>query len=228
MESEQTKPRIRIGMDFLHQGKMLTAVYPFYGPEYSRTLKNLIKKDGYREPTSTQLTSFVDEYFNGEETQAKEVNRIMEYKYFIGFTGILYVPEKGALGEGFAHFINYPEFNKDGVINKNNLLKRLGESYTQVPFKDLKEGCVDWKKMAKHPYFVAWAGGKEGAEKLAELASKHSRKEGFISIPDFSNLREPIARVTGLNTYWNGGMLGVWSSDDGREGSYAFGVLKTQ
>ena len=224
MESAQTKPRIRVGkteMDFPHQGKTLTAAYPFYGPANSRTLQNLIREDGYIEPTSAQSTSFVHEYFNGDEPQAKEVNQIMRNKYFSGFTGILYVPK-----EGIAHFIDYSKFNENSIVDKDNLLKRLDESYAQVPFEHLKGGSIDWRKVAKHPYFVAWAGGEEGAEKLAELASKHPGQKAYIWVPDVSNLKEPIARIATLDFNWVGPGLCVFSNYHGNEDSFAFGVLK--
>ena len=231
METQtETKPRIRFGrteMDFSHKGKILTAVHPFYGPRNSRTLKNLIRADGLKESTSAELTSFVYEYFNGNEPQAQEVKQIIKDRYFRGFTGILYVPEKGASGKGLAHFINYPEFNENSYVNVGNLLERIGESYANVPFEHLKEDSVDWKEVGKHPYFVAWAGGEEGAEKLAELASKHPRQEAYIFVPNFSLLKEPIARVAGLFSGWNLDRLDGNSDDYGNnENSFAFGVLK--
>ncbi len=223
------KPRIRVGrteMDFQHEGKTLTAVHPFYGPANSRTIQNLIRKDGYVEPTSAQLTSFVHEYFDGSEQQAQEVTQIMRDRYFRGFTGILYVPE--SKGKGLAHFIDYPEFDKKSFVDKDNLLKRLDESRAQVPFEHFKDGSVDWNKVAKNPYFVAWAGGEEGAEKLAELASKHPDKEAYIWVPDVPNLKEPIARIATLVSDWDGGRLDVFSDDyvGDFEGSCAFGVLE--
>jgi len=226
----KAKQRIIVGktkMYFSHKGKTLTAVHPFYGPEYSRSLQNLIKKEGYVEPTSAQLTSLVHEYFNGDELQAQQVNQIMGDRYFRGFTGILYVPEKGALGKGLAHFIDYPEFDEKSVVNRDNLLERLNESRAQVPFEHLKHGPIGWRKVAKNPYFVAWAGGEEGAEKLAELASKHSNKEAYIWLPDISNLEKPIARVATLDSYIHGDKLSVGSYDLGYgRKSHAFGVLR--
>ncbi len=214
-------------MDFPHQRKILTAVYPFYGPANSRTLQNLIRKDGYVESTAPELTSFFHEYFDGSEPQAQEVNQIMGDRYFGGFTGILYVPEKDAFGKGLAHFIDYPEFDEKSVVDRDNLLRRLDESHAQIPFEHFKDGPVNWRKVAKHPYFVAWAGGEEGAEKLAELASKHPNKEAYILVPGISNLREPIARVAALNSYWNGYRLDIDSGGLGNvENGSAFGVLK--
>ncbi len=222
MEKTITKPRIRekAEMDFPHQGKMLTAMHPFYESINPRTLQNLIRKGGCVEPTASELTSFVHEYFNGDEPQAQEVNQIMKEEYFRGFTGILYLPRKQ-----IAHFIDYPELDEKGVVDKENLLKRLDESYAQVPFKDLKEGYVDWEKVAKHPYLVAWGGGKEGAEKLAELTSKHPDKEAYIRVPDVSNLRVPIAGVVALNSNLLVSKLCVYSSIHDSI-CHAFGVLK--
>lgn len=224
----ETSPRIRVGrteMDFPHQGRILTAVHPFYGPANSKTLQGLIRQDRLKEPTSTELASFVHEYFNGSEPQAKDVTKIMKDGYFRGFTGILYVPE--GTGKGLAHFIDYPEFDENSYVDTVNLLKRVDESRAQVSFEHLKERVVNWKKVAKDPYFVAWAGGEQGAEKLAELVSKHPRKEAYVFVPNVSDLNEPTARVAGLDSFWGDDGLGVDSGSrgSGRDGC-GFGVLK--
>lgn len=224
----EVKPRIRFGrteMDFPHQGRTLTAVHPFYGPSNSRTLQSLISQAGYKEPTSAELTSFVHEYFSGAEPQAQEVQEIMSNKYFRGFTGILYVPEGN--GKGLAHFIDYPTFDENSFVRRDNLLERLGESRAQVSFEHLREGPVSQQKVAKHPYFVAWAGGEDGAEKLAELTSKHSRQEAYVWVPNVSNLKEPIAGVAALYSGWVD--LGLDVDSDGHgddEDSFAFVVLE--
>jgi hypothetical protein len=81
--------------------------------------------------------------------------------------------------------------------------------------------------VAKHPYFVAWGGDEEGAEKISELASKHPTKEAHIWIPDLLNLRTPEARVAALGSGWGGSKLGVDSNDCGDGGGrVAFGVLE--
>ena len=222
---EKQVSRIRVGkteMSFPHQGNILTAVHPFYGPANSRTLQSLIRKDGLKEPTSAELASFVHEYFNGNEPQAKEVTQIMKDRYFRGFTGILYVPD-----QKLAHFINYPEFDEDSCVDTKNLLQRIGESYANVPFEHLKGDLVDWREVGKHPYFVAWAGSQEGAEKLAELASKHPKKQVSIFVPNVSNLKEPTSRVAGLGSGWFDSRLYVGSDVHGDyEDGSSFGVLE--
>ena len=240
MEKTLTQPRVRIGrteMDFPHQGRVLKAVHPFYGPANSLNLLRQIRgspenQTGLVEPTSAELASFVHEYLNGDGPQAREVSRIMKErfftgftgirKYFRGFTGILYLPK-----ERVAHFIDYPNFNGDSFVDRDDLLKRLGESRAQVSFEHLKQGHVNWKDVGNHPYFVAWAGGKEGAEKLAELASKHPKKEAFMFVPNVLDLEESTAGVAALYSYWASDSLYVDSSYRGDDvDSYAFGVLK--
>jgi len=230
MENIQTKPRVMVGrtkMDFPHKGKTLTAVHPFYGPAKSLNLLSQIRGSpenptGYVEPTAPELISFVHKYFNGDEPQAKEVNQIMKRRSFGGFTGILYMPK-----EKIAHFIDYPKFDEESVVDRDNLLKRLDESRAQVPFKYIKESSINWRKVAKHPYFVAWGGGEEGAEKLAELASKHPSQEAYIWVPDALDLKESIARVARLYSSYEGHWLSVYSDTDGDyEDGHAFGVLK--
>ena len=228
MDAQTAKPKIRVGraeMDFQHQGKVLTAVHPFYGPASSKKLQEFIRKDGLKEPTSAELASFVHEYFHGNEPQAHEVNRIMIERFFRGFTGILYLPK-----DRVAHFIDHPEFGIDSIVDKDNLLKRLSESRARVSFehlKNLKKEPVKWNNVAKHPYFIAWAGSEEGAEKLAELASRHPNKEAYIRVPDVLGLSEPTARVAALGSYWGGDRLGVDSYDRGDDvDCLAFGVLK--
>ena len=208
-------------MHFLHKGEKLTAAHPFYGRANSINLRRQIRSDGYKEPTSAELTSFVHEYFNGRESQAQEVNGIMRNSYFRGFTGILYLPN-----ERLAHFIDNPEFDANSVVDRDNLLRRLSESRAQVPFEHLKEGAVNWRGIANHPYFIAWADGREGAEKLSELASKHPRQEAYSWIPNFEDLREPIARVAALDSNGFGLRLGVVADDSGDNGGRcSFGVL---
>src|SRR3989338_3929294 len=181
------KPRIRTvrtEMDFNHQGKILTAAHPFYGPENSKTLKKLIMADRLREPTASENN-----------------------------------------GKGLAHFINYPEFDGRSVVNTQNLIERIGESYAQVSFEYLKESVVPWNEVAKQPYFVAFGQGKEGAEKLAELVSKHPRREAYAAIPNLSKMKNPESRVAVLDSGWGGDRLGVDFLDLGdNEGGFAFGV----
>lgn len=219
--------KIKVGrteMPFTHEGRVLTAVHPFYGPANSLNLLENIRREGYVESTAPQIASFVHEYFSRDEPQAEEVQGIVENNFFRGFTGVLYVP--GDNGKGLAYFIDNPEFDGNSCINRDNLLSRMDESRAQVSFEHLKRGYVPWNKVAKNPYFVAWA-GEEGAGKLAELASKRSSKEAYIWVPKVSGLNEPEARVALLGSGWIGDRLDIGSDGHGNNRSTcAFGVVK--
>jgi hypothetical protein len=237
MEETEIRPRIRginnpefpgiKEMDFSHNGKILTARYPFYGLVNCSSLLTQIKEEGLREPTAPELVSFMEEYFGGEEPEAQEIKKIFgRGKHFIGFTGVLSMPF------GVAYFIDYPKF-KEGAIDKDDLLNRLGESRAEVPFESFKEEAVGWRRVAKHPYFIAWAGGEEGAEKIAKLASKHPSKEASVSSvtvwSDNRSLPKPTARITSLDSSaWAGYRLTVNSDKFGSIDhlNYTFGMLR--
>ncbi len=223
----ETRERVRVGrteMDFSHEGKILTAVHPFYGHANSKTLLENIRQDGFREPTAPEVASFVHEYFNGNEPQAQEVQEIMKSRYLRGFTEILYVPEDN--GEGLAHFIDGDlEFNENSYVITRDLQSRIEEARESVSFEHLRQGSVPWREVAKNPYFVAWA-GEEGAEKIAELASKHSKREAYIWVPNVSELKEPTTKIASLVSDWEGDGLLVGSYELGVDAdAHAFGVL---
>ncbi len=224
---DETKPRIRTRsaeMDFTHGGKILTAVYPFYGPANARTLQTLIQRDGYRVPTAPELASFAHEYFGGSDIQAREFTQIMRSgMYFRGYTGILSLKDKKTI-----HFIDKPQLDvEDSRVSVDNLIRRIGESRARIPFRHFRNGIVGAGNVKKHPYFVAW-GEKEGAEKLAEIASNYADKEAYIfNFPKFH--QEPEARITKLTAGWYSRALIVVSSDFGApDDTYAFGILEQE
>ena len=229
---ENSKPRIRVGraeMDFQHQGRTLTAVHPFYGPANSLALLKQIrgtkkKPTGLVEPTAPEVVSFVQEYFNGDGFQAQEVTRMMRGNYVRGFTGILCDPATQLVS-----FTERPTFNDSGVVDRDALVKRVatGDFYSQVPFEHAIEGEIYWNKVAKHRYLIAWVGGQEGVEKLAELVSRHPVKVAQLWVPSISSLTHPEARVAALYSDRDGRLsVSDVGYGDG-EGGCAFGRLKT-
>lgn len=202
-------------MDFPHQGRVLIAAHPFYSPKSSLALQREIRKDGLLEATASEVVSFVRKYFNGKKSRARDVTWIMRNGGFRGFTGILYDPATRLVS-----FLDRPVFNDAGFVDIGNLVQRVrdGDFYAQVPFKHAKSNVISWNKVAKYPYLVAWAGGQEGAEKLADLASKHPKKAVQLWVPDVSLLSEEnrlLATITGLGSYQGGSELscGDWYLD---------------
>ena len=211
--------RARTQIEIPHSEGVLVVAHPFYGPANAKTLKEKINADGLREPTSREVALFAEAMYQGKEREQQEATEIMKKNYLRAFTGILYVPETQ-----LAHFVDFPKFDERSIVDKDDLTRRIEESYAQVPFEHIREELVAWQDVAKHPYILAWAHGQEGAEKLAELASRHPRKEAYLWVPNVANFKQPEARVAALDDVRDGGRLGVNGSGDGDAGGVAFGV----
>ncbi len=210
-------------MEFPHQRKTLIAIHPFFGPANSKTLQAEIKREKCKEPTFPELTSFVHHYFDGKGLQAKDINEIMNKKYFVGFTGILFLP-----GKKEVCFIDHPAFDRGSVVDVYDLETRLrlNEARARISLENVETGSVPWDEIAKNPLFIAVGGGEEGAEKLAELASRHSEKKGHIFVPEISNFSSPQARIPLLYSYDKGRSLTVSLNGSGFSvNSYTLGLL---
>lgn len=219
-------------IDFQHNGETLTAKHQFYGFENSKTLLALIHTNGLREPTSAELTSFAHKYFERKDPISEEFTGIMKGGgSFRGFTGIVEVSNRSistpdSFKKGFAYFVNYPEFYVGTGLIEDSLIRRLNESYAEIPLDNFREEHVEWRKVAKHSYFIAWAGSEEGAEKLAELASKHPKKEAYLWSPTFNGRPHlcPVASVASLR-YSEEGLGVLFEGCKGYGGHYAFGIV---
>src|SRR3989344_872857 len=161
----------------------IVVAYPFYGPANSKTLQTQIETDKLVAPTARQVAIFGNTVYNGDEPEEQEFTRIMKDRGVRGFTGI-YLDHQTQT----AYLVDYPEFNKDSLVDVNDLGKRVsaGEQYAQVPFSEMVEGPIGWRDVPKSSYMKAWAHDQEGVEALAELASKHPRQEAYSWVPNVS------------------------------------------
>ncbi len=210
-------------MEFPHQGKKLAARHPFFGPANSKTLLENIRHERYIAPTFPELTSFIHHYYDTNTPRAEEIKEVMTTKYFVGYTGILYLPRKKEVC-----FIDHPAFQRDAVVDVDSLLSRLklNEVRARVPVDEIETGSLKWDKIAKNPFFIAVSGGEEGAEKLAEIASKHTDKKGHIFVPDISYFTAPQARIALIYSYDKGKSLTVSLNGSGYSiNSYTFGLI---
>lgn len=213
-------------MEFPHQGKTLTAVHPFFGPSNSKTLQNVIKQEMYSEPTFPELISFVHNYYGKKGAGAADINEIMSTKYFVGFTGVLFLPRRKEVC-----FVDRPVFNRLSVVDVETLETRsaLNMVRDRVSLDNPETGSVPWDKIAGNPIFIAVGGGEEGAEKLAELASKHPDKKAHIFVPEIKNFSSPQARIPLLYSYDRGRSLTISLNGSGCSvNSYSVGLVRTQ
>ena len=193
-------------MEFPYQGKVLTASHPWFGPANSKTLLAEIEREQFKAAAFPELVSFIHHTYGKDSPQAEELKMIMNTKYFIGFTGVLYLPHKSEVC-----FVDYPSFDGGSVVDVDDLLKRmkLGEARDKVSLENVEKGPVSWKEIPQNPFFKAVCGGEEGAEKVAELASLHTDKTGLIFVPKMSNFTSPQARIALLYSYQSGKSLSV-------------------
>ena len=213
-------------MEFPYQGKTLSAMYPFFGPANSKTLQEEIEREKYKESTFPELVSFINHYFNSEESKAKEFRKIMRTKYFVVFTGVLFLPWKKEVC-----FIDHPSFDRGSVVDVDDLESRLrmNDVRSKISLDNIETGSIPWDKIAKNPLVIALSGGEEGAEKLAEIASWHPDKKGHIFVPDVSNFSSPQARIPLLYSYGNGRSLTVSLNGSGYSiNSYTVGLDKSK
>lgn len=211
--------RVREGRTELeadHLGRTITFLHPAYGPDDYFSVQRGIEKAGLRVPTMAETISLAySAWQNPNEKYSKEIIQLLKNGWFWGFTGNLYVPNKGV------YIQDNPEV-KSGIVimNEQDLVKKLesgDDSVRFVPF-GFQNGEISLRELEKNPYVQALV-GEEGAEKLGEVTDKYRKK---LYLYSFKNVNEPIARVPALSSDWNDLRLNVSGySGDG----YAFGLV---
>jgi len=210
-----------------HQGKDLTFIYPPFGHNDYSNVQEQIEKAKLKAPTMAQTTALAHSIFNSDDIYSKGIKNIAEYFWLWGFTGNLYVPNKGVYIE------DNPERRGGNLFVKRKKILFMDESELEerleakdpsvrfVPF-GFKVGLMSSLELAKNPYIIGLV-GEEGAEKLAEIADKH---KGQPKLWSFKSVSESTIRVSEL--YFAMGLeerLDVSGYDPGdcREG-YALGI----
>ena len=211
-----------------HERGKLSFQHPSFKGTYGSVAEQ-IDKAGLKRPNSSETTLLVyDAWQTPNEKYSQEIISILKNNWLWEFTGNLYLPKRE--GEEFHNgvLIEYnPKIEKGKlVMDKNSLIKRLKENDALVKFVpfEYKIDSQNLFEFQKNPYIQARY-GKEGAEKIAEVASKYKNKP---SIWSFKSVDEEKVRMSALCGFWDfGDGLSVdgdnWNdSDDG----HAFGVCK--
>ena len=223
--------KIKEGKTYLtvpHAGGELSFQYPAFKGTYGN-IGEQIDEAGLKRPNSPKTASLVyDAWQNKEGKYESEIISILKINWLWEFTGNLYLPKRE--GEEFHNgvIIEYnPKIeNRKLIMDKNSLVKRLKENDSQVKFVPFgyKIGEQPWQELEKNEYIVERY-GKEGAGKLAEIASEYT---GNHDIWSFKSVKEEKMRMSALDWGWGfDGRLSVdgdnW--DDDYQG-YAFGVCR--
>lgn len=219
----------RIKLIVPHKDGNLTFAHPSYGPGNYFDVKRAIESEGLTTPTMGETASFVHAGFNSDDKYGNEVRKIMSDRWFWGFTGSLYVPKgKGDFQNGVIIQENPEAVDEKLTMDKNSLVKKLeanDKSVRFVPF-GYKTGEQTSRELEKNPYVIGLA-GREGAEKLAEIADNYKKKPFLYS---FDSVDEEKARVSALGRGWLFDGRLVVDGDDrgGNGGGGSFGVLPAE
>jgi len=207
-----------------HKDKELVFLHPKYGPNTYANIGAEIERDGLARPTMAETASLVYGAFNSDDNYySKEIKKIMKDHLLFGFTGIFYVPGKGA------YFQDNPETRDEKpFMDESELVRKLESNdptVRHVPF-GFKTGSQSPIELARNPFIIGLA-GEDGAGKLGEIADKHRVKPYLGS---FESVDNPETRVSALVSYWHIDHRLYISCNvrgDGKNG-YAFGVQETE
>ncbi len=222
-----------IGKSYLrkipHEGGSISFQYPSFKGTYNQVAEQ-IDKEGLKRPSSAEIASLVyDAWKNPEEQSSSEIISILKNNWLWEYTGNLYLPKKE--GEEFHNGViletNPKIENGKLVMDKNSLVQRLKENDPFVKFVPFgyETGSQNLFEFQKNPYIIARY-GKEGAEKIAEVASRYKNNPYIWS---FDSVNKEKTRMSALDWYWGFGnrlgVLGLW----GVEGiGHAFGIALLQ
>ncbi|KHO55021.1 MAG: hypothetical protein QT10_C0007G0007 [archaeon GW2011_AR19] len=192
-----------IGKSYLivpHAGGELTFQYPAFEGTYGSVAK-AIDKEGLKRPNSPETASLVyDAFQNPNNKYSKEIIDILNNinnNYFWEFIGNLYLPKSGEkINNGVIIEHNPKIKNGKLIMNKNSLIKRLQSKDSNVKFVPFgfKTGEQTWQELEKNLYIIARY-GKEGAEKIAKVASKYKNKPYIFSFDSVDEEKVPMSAL---------------------------------
>ncbi|MFA5175985.1 MAG: hypothetical protein WC413_01855 [Candidatus Nanoarchaeia archaeon] len=158
-----------------HKGKNLTFQYPSFRGPYGIVAEQ-IDKEGLRRPSSAEIASLVyDVIQNPNKKYESKILEILRNDFLWEFTGNLCLPKSGSeISNGIIIEQNPTIKDRELIMNKSSLIKRLNENDPKVKFvpfgfKTEEQTAIE---LGKNLYNIAKY-GEEGAEKVAEFASKY-------------------------------------------------------
>ena len=182
---------------------------------YIRNIAEQIDKSKLKRIGSAETASLIyDAWVNPEEKDSSKIIKILNQKWFWEFTGNLYLPKSnGPAGVSSGEKINNGvildldpqnlKFNEYSrlIMDKDSLIKRLKSNDPLVKFVPFgyKTGEQTWQELEKNRY-IQERYGKEGAQKIAEIASKYPYNPHIYSF-DYPVSEEKI-RVSALGRLW--------------------------
>ena len=221
--------KVQLGKTYLivpHERKEIAFQHPPFKGNHGNVASQ-IDEAGLLRPTSMQTASLVyDAWKNLNGEYEEQIIQILKNAWLLEFTGNLYLPKSNEeINNGVILEDNPTIENGKLVMNKDSLVKRLKQGDKKVRFVPFgfKTGIQNLLDFQKNPYIVARY-GEEGAEKIAEVASRYKSNPRIFS---FNSVNEETTRMSALNRSWDfDGRLYVDGDDwDGNWCGRAFGVV---
>jgi len=208
-----------------HEGKAFDVEHPSFKGTYAK-VADQINESGLIMSSSSQVASLVyDAHQNPEGKYEAEIIGITKNAYLWESKGNLYLPKsKDFVSNGVILENNPSIINGRLNMDKSSLIKRLEENDPNVKFVPFgfKTGGQSWKELGKNPYIVARY-GEEGAEKIAEVASKYKSNPRLWSFNSTDEEKKFVSSLVG-SWYFDGRLVvggDDWVCDDS---GHAFGV----
>mgnify|MGYP001582332107 CR=1 FL=1 len=199
-----------------HKGEDITFIYPALGPNSYVNVEQQIEQAELKKSTMAETASLVHTAFNSDDKYSLEIKKIIKEKWLWAFTGVLYVPNKGA------YIQDNPEIKKEMLfMNESDLVKRLEANDKSVRFTPFgfKTESMSSSELAKNEFVIALA-GEEGAERLAETSDKF-KEQPFLG--SFKSVDETLTRVSALGSSWFSDYGLDVGGDHGYRLGYSFG-----
>ena len=221
--------KTQIGKTYLtvpHEESECTFQHPAFRGTYGNVAE-LIDRERLQRPNSAQTASLVrDASQNPKGEYESQIIKILNDLLLWEFTGNLYLPKSNEeVNNGVILETNPQIINKNLSMNKQSLIKRLQNNDPLVKFVPFgyKIGEQNLIELQRNPYIIARY-GEEGAQKIAEIASKYKSNPKLWS---FDSVDEEKARMSVLCRDWclvdRLHVVGNYLNGNGGYG-FAFGV----
>lgn len=218
-----------------HEGGFLSFRFPAFKGAFAQVVEQ-IDKAGLVRPTSAQTASLIYGVLCNPEGdfEPKIFDPPMGYGTKLEFTGNLFLPiNKGKEVHGGILVEDNPQI-KDGqiIMDESKLIQRLKENDSSVRFVPYgyKIGLQSIEDLRKNQYIIAQY-GEEGANKLAEFASK-SKHPPFINQHSLNYQGKKQVRSNAINPFHSeegphlSGGFQIYSHPNHPSIGHAFGVKR--
>lgn len=198
-----------IGKSYLtkipHEGGELSFQYPAFRGTYLNVAEQ-IDKEKLKRPSSAETASLVyHAWKNPKEQYSQEILSILKHSGFWEFTGNLYLPNSNEeINNGVILETNPKLVMGILEMNKSSLVQKLNKKNPLVKFVPfgykIKEQT--WRELEKNDYIIARY-GKEGAQKIAEIASKYKNNPYVESFKFFDEMETITSFMSCLGEGWD-------------------------